>query len=1029
MPKNRIIPQMFDVRPVDETGDLDWKKIQSIGGPEIKQQVLRKNYCRTKSSEMIRQQVGISERVMTTKGLIPRGLPREPEGSRACPGVLIPFYSYSEPEHKNVEACGKAYILGVAVESDDTPVLHDPSFRIKDHLSCINEISKEKYKNNLTEVLGGQIEKRRLQQQELLSNQIAEQERVRIESIKRQEELKTIAEFKRAQNEARQLEIEEEKTRKQQERILQLEIEKKKIEMQQKILEEIQVANREKEAVIAEEKARIQQQREDNIRQEALVRKSQLQKIVEFNRSQQLNYEESVIAERGKREEEYEKWLKAETLSLQEEKKSKSRANKGAWWFSDEQKKKNKNLKKNSLQNFFSLRSLFVPNQFAFQFDSCGSLAIFALVAIVLSFGIGGISYASKGFVLKGRVLGVSQDGYANLTSAVNEMAHQNFEGSTQQFSKALENFSQGSKELEEMGGTLLDATRFIPFASKISSGKNAVEAGKHFSAAGQSLNEVVKISASLKDQSGEEKENEISFLDVLENAEKNINQAKIELDAAQKNVEQISIDDLPEDKQAKFLLLKQKLPDILSALDLFLDNNHILVELLGGNGPRKYLFLFQNNTEMRATGGFIGSYGLLDIANGHVKKFFIDGIFNPDGQLKEKIVPPGPIQKISANWTMHDSNWFADFPLSAKKAINFYEKTGGPTADGIITLTPTVMQKLLEITGPIEMPEYDVTLDSQNFIELTQYKVEVDYDKQENKPKKILSDLAPLVLEKLLSNKDLNSISKAADALLSGLQEKHILLYSENASLQEIISKQGWSGEVLQSTKDYISVINANINGYKTDAVVEENISHKAEIQPDGTIVDTLTVKRSHKGGSKEYDWLNKVNADYMRVYVPEGSKLLEVSGQTRETNTPPLDYDALGFKRDDDLVNQENNTSIDAESGTRIYNEAGKTVFANWTYVSPGETMTITYKYLLPFSLFKVSVGSGEQIDSYSLVAQKQSGSMGSSFASSISFPENYNVKWNFPQDAQIDGNEVKSSQPLKSDRYQAVVFENMN
>ncbi|KKQ61252.1 MAG: hypothetical protein US82_C0023G0001, partial [Parcubacteria group bacterium GW2011_GWC1_38_22] len=310
---------MFDVRPVDETGDLDWKKIQSIGGPEINQQVLRKNYCRTKSSEMIRQQVGISERVMTTKGLIPRGLPREPEGSRACPGVLIPFYSYSEPEHKNVEACGKAYILGVAVESDDTPVLHDPSFRIKDHLSCINEISEEKYKNNLAEVLEGQIEKRRLQQQELLSNQIAEQERVRIESIKRQEELKTIAEFKRAQNEARQLEIEEEKMRKQQERILQLEIEKKKIEMQQKILEEIQVANREKEAVIAEEKARIQQQREDNIRQEALVRKKQLQKIVEFNRSQQLNYEESVIAERGKREEEYEKWLKAETLSLQEE--------------------------------------------------------------------------------------------------------------------------------------------------------------------------------------------------------------------------------------------------------------------------------------------------------------------------------------------------------------------------------------------------------------------------------------------------------------------------------------------------------------------------------------------------------------------------------------------------------------------------------------------------------------------------------------------------------------------------------------
>ena len=259
-----------------------------------------------------------------------------------------------------------------------------------------------------------------------------------------------------------------------------------------------------------------------------------------------------------------------------------------------------------------------------------------------------------------------------------------------------------------------------VPFASKISSGKNAFEAGKHFSAAGQSLNEVIKIAAELKGGDILAADS-VSLLDVLESGEKNITQAKLELDSAQKNIDKIAIDDLPLDKQAKFLLLKQQLPDIRSALDLFLNNSHILVELLGGNGPRKYLFLFQNNSEMRATGGFIGSYGLLDIANGRIKKFFIDGIFNPDGQLKDKIVPPLPIQKISANWSMHDSNWFPDFPVSARKAISFYEKTGGPTADGVITLTPVVMQRLLEITGPIEMPEYEITLDSNNFLELTQ--------------------------------------------------------------------------------------------------------------------------------------------------------------------------------------------------------------------------------------------------------------------------------------------------------------------
>ncbi|EKE19176.1 MAG: hypothetical protein ACD_9C00107G0001, partial [uncultured bacterium] len=298
-------------------------------------------------------------------------------------------------------------------------------------------------------------------------------------------------------------------------------------------------------------------------------------------------------------------------------------------------------------------------------------------------------------------------------------------------------------------------------------------------------------------------------------------------------------------------------------------------------------------------------------------------------------------------------------------------------------------MQKLLEITGPIEMPEYEVTLDSNNFIELTQYKVEVDYDKEENRPKKILSDLAPLVLEKLFSSKDLGIISKTSKAFFDGLEEKHILFYSENSQLQKIISEQGWSGEIIQTPKDYISVINTNVNGFKTDAVIEEKIEHTAQIQEDGGVVDTVTITRKHNGGNSEYEWLNKVNANYMRVYVPEGSKLLEVNGQTREINEAPVDYDALGFKRDDNVQNEEQNIKIDEESGTRIYSESNKTVFANWTYVSPQETMSITYKYLLPFALFKVSVGDKIQVDSYALIAQKQSGSVGSSFFSKVQYP----------------------------------------
>lgn len=918
MQKNQIIPQMFDVRPVDETGNLDWQKIKKIGGKD--------QYDSDKQ-----------------------------------------VFLQSE---KQQEVVGKTYIMGVPVDSNSTPIFYDPNFNIK-------KIVPE-----------GTINKKLK-----ISDSSYVQEKIRQEEILRQEKIKIEA---------------EKKYQRQQEYLERVKLEK---QQQQLRIQQQRIAEQARESEL--EKQRLARVKFEKEQKELQIQKAENERMEkEKSEKAKLAQEERELAQAQKAEDErlaaikLEKFKRAQSLRVAHE------------------KKKFKFSKRERSGGGVKLKELFFPKAFSLQFELRHAFATFLIPVMALSLGFAGISFASKSLGMKGKVLGVSADGYANLTGAVSDMAHQNFEGSSEQFSEALDNFSQGSAQIQEMGGVLLDVTKYIPFASKISSGKNAVEAGKHFSAAGKSLNEVAKIAAKLKEPTDEK--NQVTLLDVFQTAKNNLALAKSELDSAQKNIDQISIDDLPKDKQQKFLLLKQKLPDIRKALDLFLSNSNILFDVLGGNGPRKYLFLFQNNSEMRATGGFIGSYGLLDISNGRVKKFFIDGIFNPDGQLKDRIVPPAPIQKISANWSMHDSNWFADFPQSARKAIYFYEKTGGPTADGVITLTPTLMQKLLEITGPIEMPEYDVTLDSKNFIQLTQFEVEVDYDKAENKPKKILSDLAPLVLDKLLSSRDLESISKMANALLEGLQEKHVLLYSQNSDLQKLISQQGWSGEILPATKDYVSVINTNINGFKTDAIVEENISHKAEIQADGSIIDTLTVVRKHNGGNTPYDWLNKVNADYMRVYVPQGSKLLEVTGQTREIIKAPIDYDSLGFRRDNEIEQEEKNIKIDPESGTRVYDESGKTVFANWTYVSPGETMTTTYKYRLPFSLFQVSVGEQQQIDSYSLVAQKQSGSVGSGFESVLSYPQNYIVKWKFPENSEQADGVIKNSANLKTDHFWGVVFE---
>ena len=405
----------------------------------------------------------------------------------------------------------------------------------------------------------------------------------------------------------------------------------------------------------------------------------------------------------------------------------------------------------------------------------------------------------------------------------------------------------------------------------------------------------------------------------------------------------------------------------------------------------------------------------------GEISHFYIDDIYNPDGQLREKVVPPAPIQKISAAWSLHDSNWFPNFPVSAEKAGWFFEKTGGPTVDGVIALTPEILLKILEITGPVEMPEYDVVIDKDNFIEKTQYEVEVDYDKELNRPKKFIADLAPKILNRLFSSQPEKNFLALAGALNQALKEKHILLYSFDYNAQKMISELGFSGEVLNSDKDYLMVVNSNINGYKTDGVVEESIDHRAEIQADGSIVNTVKITRRHTGGDRNYEWWNKVNANYMRVYVPRGSRLLSVQGQTREFNSPPLDYDKLGFRRDPQVQAEELSMEFEQESGTRIYEENNKTVFANWVYVSPQETVEIEYQYVLPF---KMDFSSSEGIASYSLLTQKQSGSTGSHFSSELFFSDDKKVVWKYPDSAEILLDRVSFSSDLKEDRFWAVV-----
>ena len=643
----------------------------------------------------------------------------------------------------------------------------------------------------------------------------------------------------------------------------------------------------------------------------------------------------------------------------------------------------------------------------------------FAVVLMIFSLFAPTLILVQKGIETESNLLKTGKQALGYFAEAKDNVAKSQFDQAAVNFENSYDVLAEASQDLQQIGGSFSEILRFLPLVSKVATANYIIKAGENISLAGKYFTEAAGPLNSLGNplESGVDKD-QPSLTGIFISLRKGAENASEELEKAEENIAKVKVDDLPPEIRSQFIKLKQKLTLVNSSLGSFLNYSRIFLDVLGYNGQRKYLFLFQNNHEMRATGGFIGSYGILDISDGRVKKLFVDGIYNPDGQLKARVIPPKPIQKVSASWSMHDANWFPDFPASAEKISWFYEKTGGPTVDGIIALTPTVIQDLLEVAGPIEMPEYDTVIDKNNFIEKTQYEVEVDYDKELNRPKKFIADLTPKILNRVFNTKSLTKTVKVLSILKKALKEKHLLIYSKNYNIEKLLSEQGWSGEILNTDKDYLSVINTNINGYKTDAVIDETIKHTSEIQSDGSVIDTVSITRKHNGGNEDFEWYNKVNADYLRVYIPKGSKLIEASGQTREFNAPPLDCNSLGFKKDPQLQTLEDTLLIDEKSGTRVYEESNKTVLANWVYVSPGESVTLEYKYALPFKLTFDNIH--HPVDSFSILYQKQSGSRGSKLISEIKLPQEYSVVWRYPDETNYRSGNLKMETILSTDKF---------
>ena len=642
----------------------------------------------------------------------------------------------------------------------------------------------------------------------------------------------------------------------------------------------------------------------------------------------------------------------------------------------------------------------------------------FTVVCLLIILPVYLVSFYQKASEAKGQVLGISSEAYQFLQEAGNLASASEFDLASQNFSQASENFLLAKQQLEEAGGFILTVTKLMP--GKAKSAQYLLEAGNSLSQVGIVLTDLISGLMDLDINPFEGQES--SLTEFLVFMRDNLLPVQEKLDTAVKSLEQVRVEDLPKEYQPGITRVKEMLPVLRDNFQDFFLATDALLKVFGHESPKRYLFIFQNNRELRPTGGFLGSIALVDMYKGKVENLEVPGggIYDVAGQLKEKIIAPKPLWLVSPHWNIQDANWFVDFPTSAKKLIWFFERTGGATVDGIIALTPKIIEDLFEVIGPIDMQDqYGVVVDHNNFVRQAQYWAEVEYDREENKPKKFIGDLLPILLNRVFQVEP-DKLLKVVGVFNNALTDRDLLFYFSDSSLEQKIKDLAWDGSVKSTDKDYLLVVDTNIAGGKTNHVIEQMIEHQAEIQSDGSIIDTVTVRRAHRGNALDL-WEGVANVSYLRFYVPAGSKLISVSGFT---DIPSFRYQLPdeGAVPDEDLLAIENGSIIDERSNTRITKEFGKAVFGNWISVDPGEVKQVQIQYKLPF---KLEVGGLlSKTDTYSLLVQKQPGLVNSYFVSNVVIPAGYEVLWSYP-DLRLVDNRLQYITDLNSDKYFGILL----
>ena len=391
-----------------------------------------------------------------------------------------------------------------------------------------------------------------------------------------------------------------------------------------------------------------------------------------------------------------------------------------------------------------------------------------------------------------------------------------------------------------------------------------------------------------------------------------------------------------------------------------------LLPSLLGDPKEKKYLVLFQNDKELRPTGGFITAYAVFRIESGVIHVDRSDDIYTLDNGIFGKPKAPSPILKYLPQvplLNLRDSNLSPDFITSMDTFNSLYKKASGYVpVDGIIALDTSVLVSTIKIlddevyaggvrfTSKVD-PRCDCPQVIYELERLISTPKSVDLKVTtlaavQAQRKDLIGVLLYAIMEKALKSSPKLYWGPLFQDMLTQVEQKHVMFYIYNKDAQSGIEALNAAGRIRPFEGDYLHINQANFGGAKANLFVQETVSQNYEVAGDGTITKKITINYKNPHAPSDCNLergnlcINAVLRDWIRIYVPQGSKLIDNKG---------------------------------SEVKMSASDELGKTVFEGFLTVRPKGSATFSLSYTLPF---KVKDGN------LPLLIQKQPGTGGNEY-----------------------------------------------